>query len=155
VHARGLAGDDRLTADEVGRVLGIEVDLAVLDLRQRQGHVGLLHEAEREQHLEHARLDLGDPVPFLGLDTRRLVGVDGHDERRLVQHLVVAEVVDQRGRGLAEVLEHEHRAAADALDRRSTRRAPRRSDARHGGCGQPPASGRDARSASAPSTRPR
>ena len=70
-------------------MLGVVLDAAVIDLRQRERHVGLVHEAEREQHLEHAGLDLGDPVAFLGLDTGRLVGVDRHDQRGLVQHLVV------------------------------------------------------------------
>ena len=78
------------------------------------GHVRLLHEAEAQQDLEHAGLDLGDarlarPPARAGTSA---VSTDD-DQRRLVQHLVVAQVVDERRRRLAEVLEQEHRGARD------------------------------------------
>ena len=88
----------------------------MLDLGQCGRHIRVFHEAEGEQHLEHPGLDLGDLVAVVGVDARRIVGVDRHDEGGRVQHFVVAQVVHQRGRRLAEVFEHEHGGSGDSFD---------------------------------------
>ena len=75
----------------------------------------MLHEAELELDLEHPWLYTGDGGAVARRYAWRVRCLDRHDQRCLVQHLVVPQVVDQRRRSLAEVLEHEDSGARDAL----------------------------------------
>ena len=88
-------------------------------LEQRDRHVGAVHEPEVQNDLPHAGTDLGDLVARAGGDDGHVVGDDRHQQHVLVQHLVVAQVHQQRrGRG-AGVFEQEHRRAGHPLPGRS------------------------------------
>ena len=113
IHARCLASDDRLAAEEVRHVLHVELEAAVINLREGYRHVRVLHEPEVQLHLEHARADLGALPPARIVHERFVRRLHRHDEGGPVEHLVVLQVVHESRRCLTELFEHEDRRPGD------------------------------------------
>ncbi|KIT90115.1 hypothetical protein QT21_00155, partial [Staphylococcus aureus] len=85
--------------------------------RQRLGDVRRLHVAELHRDLEEMRPDRLDADLVGRVGAGRVHGLHGEDDVLLVQHLVVLEVVQKRGRGDLRVAREEHGGAAHVVRR--------------------------------------
>ena len=82
-----------------------------VDERQLGGDVDLVEVAHAQGHLVQARPQRDEAVAAPPRRRTEVGHVDRHEVRVLVTDLVVAQVVDERRRRLARVLEQEHRRA--------------------------------------------
>ena len=85
--------------------------------RKRLRHVRILHESEADRDSGEA---VGNPLDLDALVlgcARRIGGDDGEDDVVLVQHLVVLEVMQQRGRREIRIAGEEHRGAGHDVRR--------------------------------------
>ena len=104
-------GDQGLAGEEEAGVHHLELRAAALDLGQRGGDVGLLHEAVAEDQPVEALAELVELEALLLLDIGHVLDLDGQQHHPLVQHLVVLEVVQQRVGHAVGGGGHEHRGA--------------------------------------------
>ena len=133
-----LRHDQRFAAQEVGDVVLIQLQPVRARASERIGHVGILHEPITKDDVEHALAQRAHGDLLVGWHVRHRLRRHHQRDDVLVEHLVVAEVVDQCRRRAARLRGHEYRRAwtrararvstvgEKVLDRQRPRRQPRR-----------------------------
>ena len=106
-HAGVVADEDRFPAEEERDVFLVDPEAQALGEPQGLGHIRVLGEAVPHQHVRHAFPKLTHLDLFIGRHVRHLRGQHREYHHLLVEHLVVTQVVHQRGRRALCLCSHE------------------------------------------------
>ncbi len=116
-HARAGRRFERSSREKERRRHDVELPALLARDGKRLRDIGRFHVAELQHHAIEVRRQRRDLHPLVVGDARRVGGDDGEDDVALVQHLVVLEIVQERGRRELRMAGQEHRRARHDMRR--------------------------------------